>query len=104
MSAILSEADIARPERHLRFGPQPNSCTAANSLLFDHVVDTGEQCWGYIEPKRLRSFEVDYQFELCRLFDGKVCGAFPCENATDIVACATEQGWVIRSIRHQPAD
>src|SRR5499427_8757676 len=72
--------------------------------LLDHLVGTGEQRWRNVERERLRSSEVDHQLELCGLFDGKVCGAFSFENATDIVACAPEHGWVIRSIRHQAAD
>jgi hypothetical protein len=67
-------------------------CSTAH--LFDHLVGTGEQCWRDIEPERLRRFEVDDQLELCGLFNGKVCGAFSFENATDIVARAPEQGWV----------
>ena len=76
----------------------------STACLFDHLVGKGEQCWRDIEPERLRRFEVDDQLELCGLFDGKACGAFSFENATDIVACTPEQGWVIRSIRHQAAD
>ena len=73
-------------------------------VSFDHVVGAGEQRCRDIEPERLRSFEVDHQLELSGLLDGKVCGARSIENATHIVACAPEQGWVIRSIGHQAAD
>src|SRR3954451_3315184 len=84
------------------FVPACSHAPAQIASLFDHVVRTGEQCWRDLESKRLRSFQVDDQVELRGQFDRKVCRAFPFEDATDIVACAPEQGWVIRSIRHQP--
>src|SRR5262249_1549838 len=72
--------------------------------LFDQLVGAGGQCRRDSEAKRLGSFEVDRQIELCGRFDGRVCGASSLGNAPEIVACAPEHGWVIRSIRHQPAD
>jgi hypothetical protein len=34
MSALLPIADIAQHDGNVRFGPQPDSCTAANSITF----------------------------------------------------------------------
>jgi hypothetical protein len=38
MSVLPSGADIVRPPQHVRFVPQPDSCTAAYSDYFDHFV------------------------------------------------------------------
>jgi hypothetical protein len=39
--------------------------------LLDHIVSAGEQRIGDGEAERLRSLEIDHQFELGRLLDGK---------------------------------
>jgi hypothetical protein len=38
MSALLPKADIDERDRHVRFVPEADSCTATNSGLFDHLV------------------------------------------------------------------
>jgi hypothetical protein len=43
MSALPPKADIGTQPRDVRFVPIADSCTAAKSLLFDHVVGAGEQ-------------------------------------------------------------
>ena len=30
----------------------PNSCTAANGILFDHLVSAGKHCWRHGDPER----------------------------------------------------
>ncbi len=39
------------------------------AALFDHVVSSGEQHWGNIDPQSLRRLEIDDQLELRRLLD-----------------------------------
>jgi hypothetical protein len=46
--------------------PQPDSCTAANCILFDHLIGARQQRWRYFEPNRSRGLEVDDQFILRR--------------------------------------
>jgi hypothetical protein len=38
MSALPPKADIADRDRHVRFVPKADSCSAAKSSLFDHFV------------------------------------------------------------------
>src|SRR5215216_1751420 len=50
-----------------RCAKQPDSCTAANSILFDHLVGAGEQRGWNGNPEYLRGPEIDDEFELGRL-------------------------------------
>src|SRR5882724_3900375 len=51
---------------------------------FNHLVGTRDQCRRNVEPKGLRRFEIDRQFELSWLFNRKLAGLCPSENAVDI--------------------
>jgi hypothetical protein len=70
MSALPHKADINARDCDVRFVPKETHAPRQTAPLFNHLVGTGEQCWGDIEPKRLRTFEVDDQLELCGLLDG----------------------------------
>ena len=48
---------------------QWNSCTAANSVLFEQLVGAGKQRQGKPEAERFRRLEVDYQLQFGRLLD-----------------------------------
>src|SRR5262245_7572322 len=43
MSALPPRADMCGATSDVRFGPKADSCTAAKSVLFDHLVAGGEQ-------------------------------------------------------------
>ena len=43
MSAVAHTTDSSRTSGHVRFVPQPDSCTAA-MRLFDHLVGASKQC------------------------------------------------------------
>jgi len=43
MSALPPKADIAERECHVRFVPKADSCIAAKSLSFDHVIGEHEE-------------------------------------------------------------
>ena len=43
-----------------RFVPQPDSCTAANSVLFEHLIGEREQLVWNLKPKRLGGFQIDH--------------------------------------------
>jgi hypothetical protein len=74
-----STADIRRLHRHVRFVPM-----AEVTALFDHLVGAGEQRWRYGEAERLRSLEVDHQFELGRLHDWQIGRLLALEYTTSI--------------------
>jgi hypothetical protein len=48
---------LHRSER--RFGPNSDSCTAARSILFDHLVGAAEQSDWYGHAEGLSGLEID---------------------------------------------
>jgi hypothetical protein len=64
-SAFPLKADIRSPFNHVRFMPKADSCTAAKSALFDHLVGGDEQRRWHIETECFRSPEVDTKLEFC---------------------------------------
>jgi len=67
MSALPPKADIVERDRHVRFVPKADSCSAAILSLFDHLVGEGEQFGRYIDIECFGDVEIDYQLELSRL-------------------------------------
>ena len=56
--------------------------------LFDHLVGSNEQAGWHPKTERLRRFQVDRCFELCRRLYRKVGRFFTLENAIDVTRCA----------------
>src|SRR6516162_3397652 len=75
------------------------SLRLAHSL--DHLVGNREQRWRNGEAERLRSLEIDDQFELCRLHHRKVGRFGTLENPADIYAGLAIGVRKVRSIAHQ---
>jgi hypothetical protein len=44
MSALPPKADIRERVLDVRFGPKADSCSAAKSVLFDHLIGAREHC------------------------------------------------------------
>ena len=59
ISGLPPSTDIAKASRFVSKVPKADSSTAANSMLFDHLVGTGQQCSWNLDAKLLRSLEVD---------------------------------------------
>jgi hypothetical protein len=66
-SAFPPEADIERLRRHVRVVPQPDSCTAAKTQSFDHLIGQLLNVHGDIEAKHPGRLQVDPQFDPRRL-------------------------------------
>jgi hypothetical protein len=73
-SAVALIADIAQRSQHVRFVPIGDSCTAAPTDLFDHIVSLGEQRGRYDEAERIRGLAIYDEFEFGRLLNGQVGG------------------------------
>jgi hypothetical protein len=57
---------------------------ATSPRLFDHLVGRGEQLARNFQPERVRSLEVDDQFEFSALYDRQIRGLLTLEYATRI--------------------
>jgi hypothetical protein len=67
MSALPPKADIVQHGGNVRFVPGPDSCGAASSFLFDHLVSAQQGRGRHRDAERLGSLEIDDQLELSRL-------------------------------------
>ena len=77
-----SKADIASGPLHVRFTPKnghrgvrspcPLCANSGHSLLFDHIVGSGEQRGRNGKPQRLGTLEIDNGLEFGRLNDWQV--------------------------------
>jgi hypothetical protein len=64
---FTSKASVLKCDRHVRFGPIADSCTAAN--LFDHLVGALLNMKRHVESERLGGLDIHNQLKLGRLFD-----------------------------------
>jgi len=84
MSGFPSIATDERTSRDVSNVPKSDSCTAANSVLFDHLVGAQQARFGNRQPDRLGCLEVDDKFELDWRSPGKLGWLLALENAIDI--------------------
>jgi len=69
-SELPLKADIAQHTGDVSKVPTRDSCIAAKSFLFDHLVGDGEQGGRHGEAERLGGLTINDEFELCRQLDG----------------------------------
>src|SRR6516165_5495974 len=74
-----------------------------SAQLFDHLVGASEQLGRNGETQCLRSFQVDDQLELGRLYHRQIGGLFAFENAADINAGLAPCICEAAAIAHQAA-
>src|SRR3984893_12048785 len=103
MSGAPPVATELRTSRISSFVPPTDSCTAANTALFDHLVGAGEHCSWDGEAKRLGRLEIDDEIEFGGLFDWDVGRLRPTQNLVDEFGGAAEEVRVVCSIGDQTA-
>ena len=74
MSALRPKADIQSSGWDVRFVPKANSCSAAKSLLFDHVVGAAEQRLGNCKAEHLGGLEINDHLDFRGLLNWQVGG------------------------------
>src|SRR5215813_3520005 len=103
MSALPPKADIGTHSRNVRYVPKADSCIAAKSLSFDHVVGALPQEQRHVETERLGGFQIDHQLELVRSLDGELARFCALEDAVTIGCCTPELAEWINAVGHQAA-
>jgi hypothetical protein len=83
-SAVHPTTDIAKILRHVRFVPTRDSCTAAKSSSFDHLVGQGEQRWWHLQAEAPGRLEIDDKLEFGRLLDQQVDRPCALKDLVDI--------------------
>src|SRR5262249_14830038 len=81
-SSPHSRTVISRARRHSHFVPEADICSAAKSVLFDHLVGAGLQHQRHGQAEGLRRLEIDHQLESGRLNDWQVRRLCPLQDAT----------------------
>jgi hypothetical protein len=76
--------------RDVRFGPMADSCGAAKSVLFDHLVGDGKHSRRNVEAERLGSREVDDELEFGWRLHWHIAGLLTLEDAIDVAGGAPE--------------
>src|SRR6516162_4389671 len=89
MPVFPPKADVRVTRWHVRFGPQADSCTAANRSLFDYLVGGDKQSFWHRDAERLGGLEIDEQFDFCGLLDWQVRRLLALKNAAGIIAGQT---------------
>jgi hypothetical protein len=60
------------------------------AVSLDHLVSAGQECLRNRETERLDGRQIDHEFELGRLLDGKVSGFRTFEYFVDKIGCMAE--------------
>src|SRR5262245_44331257 len=81
--------------------PIPDSCGAANGVLFDHLVGVREQRRRNRQAESPGGDEVHHQIKLSRLLDWDVARLRPTQDLVNVIGGAPEHTYEIWSIGHQ---
>ena len=77
MSALPPKADKRQMSRHVCFVPKADSCSAAKSPLFEHLVGEREQLCRHVETECLGGLEIDNELEFRGCMTGRSAGFSP---------------------------
>src|SRR5215471_18972747 len=79
-------------EQRVKFVPQGDICSAANCILFDHIVGAVEQRRRHGEAERLGRLGVDEYLEFGRQEDGNLAWLRAFQNLNGHVGSAAAEG------------
>ena len=103
MSALPPKADIVERDRHVRFVPKADSCSAAILSLFDHLAGLRKQHRRHGEAERFGGLQIDYDLVLCHRLNGKIGWLLAFENAIGVIGRSSGLLDRINSMAHQTA-
>src|SRR5665213_2205395 len=89
-----------RFSREVRKVPTTDSCTAAATGLFNHLVGNGNQGGWNDEAERPGRLEIDAQLEFGRLFDRQIGRFRALEDAIDVISSSPKQSADVDAVRH----
>jgi|SRR5262252_4239496 len=84
MSALPPKANIRPRNRHVRFVPKADSCTAANSPLFNHLVGSHLHDERHGKTELLGGLEVNHELEFGGLYDRQIARLLALEDPTRV--------------------
>src|SRR5215831_6197870 len=84
MSALAQKRTNGETSREVLLVPQPDSCSAANSSLFDDLVGAGEQRGWHVEGEGFRGSQIGHQIECGAQLNRPGPTLFAFENAVDV--------------------
>jgi|SRR6516162_2473005 len=77
LSALPPKADKRQMSRYVCFVPKADSCSAAKSPLFEHLVGEREQLCRHVETECLGGLEIDNELEFRGCMTGRSAGFSP---------------------------
>jgi hypothetical protein len=83
--------------------PIPDSCTAANCILFDHLVGARKQCRRHRNADCSRRFVVEDKIKFYRRLHGQIAGLLSAQNAIHIRGGTAKLLDLIGAVKYQPS-
>src|SRR6516225_11260218 len=84
MSALPPKAGIGTQPLNVRFVPKADSCTAANSALFNHLIGGHLHDQRHGKTKPLGGLEIDHELEFGGLYDRQIARLLALEDPTRV--------------------
>src|ERR1700730_3772766 len=84
--------------------PQPDSCSAAKSPLFDHLIGTLLELHRHVQSERFRGLQVDHELEPDRSLDGKIARFSAAQHTIHICCCKSKLIPLLVSVAQEAAE